>query len=299
MSENTQNEESKVEESAMEESNEEPKTEKVKKEKVKKEKPPKEKKDKKAPKMKKCSACHEEIPKKAKICPHCAAKQKGAPVPVILVAVLLLLMMTSVSILFFNFPVAPPFEVPFGRKPISDTTLGTGMQLTKEQEEAMLPVLEECGFTRISDVQMLTHDDEITTYIIHDTETIRYLEGDIVAEVDSASKVLRAITYKENDIYLSGHLITPVTEFYLDGAQRDVYLSACLDAVRARLEVPEAAVFPSKSGWQYSMDGDKVTVNSTVTVKTASGQESTRPFRVEFEGGSLVSFAFVVTGGGN
>ena len=74
MSENTQNEESKVEESAMEETNEEPKTEKVKKEKVKKEKPPKEKKDKKAPKMKKCSACHEEIPKKAKICPHCGSE---------------------------------------------------------------------------------------------------------------------------------------------------------------------------------------------------------------------------------
>ena len=44
----------------------------------KKEKTPKKEK---APKMKVCSACKEQIPKKAKLCPHCSAKQKTSILP--------------------------------------------------------------------------------------------------------------------------------------------------------------------------------------------------------------------------
>ena len=152
-----------------------------------------------------------------------------------------------------------PFELPFGAKHISDTVLGSGMELTEEQEEAMLPALAECGFTTISEVRKLSSNDAIATYAIQDTETIRYLDGEVVAVVDNVSKKLKSMTYKDYDIYLNGHLITPVTEFYLNAAQRDVYLSASLDAVRARLEIPETAVFPAKSKWVYTLEGEKVT----------------------------------------
>ena len=51
-------------------------------------------------------------------------------------------------------------------------------------------------------------------------------------------------------------------------------------------------MFPAKSAWKYAMDGEKVTVESTVTVKNTSGVEETRPFTVLFEKGEFVSVSF-------
>ena len=236
------------------------------------------------------------IPKKAKVCPHCAAKQKSNPLPLILVAVVLILATASVSILFFHFPFAPPFDVPFGAKNISDSVLGAGMELSKKEEEAVMAVLEECGFTsKIAEVRQLSAGETYTLYAVHDADTIRYLDGDVVVEVNNETKAVRTISYGSRDLYISGHVITPVTDYYLSGPERDVYLAVCLDAVKSRLDVPETAVFPSKSNWKYTMDGNKVTVNSTVSYKDPTGQESTVPFQVDFEDGAFVSFTFLST----
>lgn len=262
--------------------------------KEKKEKKEKKPKAEKAPKMKKCPGCQEEIPKKAKVCPHCAAKQKGGPLPLIIaLAAVVLAAGAAVSVFVFHFPIDPPF----GGPSISDTVLGAGMELTEEQEEAVLAVLETCGFTQITEVRELSDNGITATYAIEDTQTSRFLEGgDIVAQVADETKTVESIVFGEKDIYLSGHLIAPITDFYLSSAQRDVYLSACLTAVRARLDLPETAVFPSKSGWEYTMDGSKVSVRSTVTAKDTTGQEVKRAFQAEFEDGSFVSISF--EGGG-
>ncbi len=255
--------------------------------KEKKEKKEKKPKAEKAPKMKKCPGCQEEIPKKAKVCPHCAAKQKGGPLPLIIgAAAAVLVVGAAVSIFVFHFPIEPPF----GGPAISETVLGSGMKLTEEQEESMLTVLETCGFTQVTEVRQLSDNGIVSTYAIEDTQTSRFLEGgDIVVKVADEDKTVDSIVFGDEDIYLSGHLIAPITDFYLSSAQRDVYLSACLTAVRARLDLPETAVFPSKSGWEYTLNGNKVSVQSHVTFKSTSGQEVTRSFQAEFEDGSFVS----------
>ena len=62
--------------------------------------------------------------------------------------------------------------------------------------------------------------------------------------------------------------------------------------MKKELDVPETAVFPSRSGWTFEMDGGNVTVTSTVTAKDNSGQAVTRGFLALFEEGELVSLTF-------
>lgn len=279
------------------EAKKEKKPKKEKAPKPKKEKPPKkEKAPKKAkpPKMKKCHACKAEIPKKAKICPHCAAKQKGNPLPLILGLVLVLVLASGVSIFFFHFPFTPPFELPFMQKSITDTVLGQTMELSKKEEAAVVAIFTECGLGEITEAKPLSSDETSDSYNVNDRNTARYMEraNRIVVQLDKETKAVQSIACGNNSVYQDGELVAPVTNFYLGTEARDSYLSVCLTAVKSRLELPETAVFPAKSAWKYSMDGDKVTVESTVTVKNTSGIEETRPFMVEFEKGEFVSVSF-------
>lgn len=265
--------------------------------KPKKEKNPKKEKKEKAVKMKKCPACQQEIPKKAKVCPHCAAKQKKSILPLILALVLVLLLAAGVSIMVFHFPVAPPFELPFSLPfgaSTSKSYLGETMGLTSKQEKAVLAVFEECGFAEISEVSQVSSNSHSTSYAVQDTETAKYLDTEdaIVVQVDNESKAITSITFREYDIYANGQAVTPVTNFYLDLEARDEYLAATLSAVRARLEVPEAAVFPSRSHWSFALDGKHVTVQSSVTAIFEAGKEETKTFVAEFEDGELASLTF-------
>ncbi len=257
--------------------------------KPKKEKKEKKPKKEKAPKMMQCPACHEEIPKNAKVCPRCAVKLKRNVLPLILAAVLLLVIAAGVSIFVFHFPIDP---TTLGEGKSSDSVLAAEMDLSAKEEEAVLAVLEQCGFKEIIEATKVSSREGTTSYKVEDTETIRHLTGDAIVTLSDETKTVNHITCQDGDVYISGHLIKLVSDFYLSSAQRNTYLDASLEAVRARLEDPEDAVFPSKSNWQFSMEGKRVTVESSVTVKGANGKDVVRPFVVEFEDGSFSSFAF-------
>ena len=263
----------------------------------KKEKPEKAKKEnkpkkEKAAKTKVCPSCKAEIPKNAKLCPHCAAKQPKK-FPVVIAAVLaavLLLAGLSVSVFVFHFPIDPPFELPFG-KALSETELGQTMEVTSKQEEAILAVFEQCGIYPVREVKRLVSDDESATYAINDAETVHFpdTKDAIIVELNNKDKTVQSIDFQKHAVYRNGTVVAQATDFYLSSAQRDHYLSMCLTAVNARLPLPETASYPAKSGWNYTSDGDKVTVESTVTTKDANGTPVTQAFTVEFEEGEFVS----------
>lgn len=254
------------------------------------------KKEKKEEKTKICPGCQAEIPKKAKVCPNCAAKQKkGSPLPLALALAALLLVAAAVSVFVFHFPIDPPFELPFLNGGSPKSIVGETMGLSRKQEEAVLAVFTECGFENITEVKPLSVNSEGSSYSIDDIQTARFMEteDDIVVLIDGEAKTVDSITYMDHDIYRGGQVVEPVTELYLNLPMRDQYLSSTLAAVKARLDIPETAVFPSRSNWKYTTDGDKVTVQSSVTYKNASGQEETKDFLVEYENGDFVSFQFL------
>lgn len=282
------------------------KPEKEKKEKkAKKEKKPKKEKLPKpsSKKLKICPSCKAEIPKKAKACPHCAAKQKGKnPLIVILPMVLVLLAGAAVSVYMFHFPIAPPeklpFEVPFLSGPkISETVLGQGMELTEKQEEAVTAVFAQCGFKEISRVSPYAADSATTSYAVQDVNTERFMTArdPIVVQVENENKTVQSIMFQDNVIYANEEVVSQVTDYYMDMAERDVFMEAVLEEVKARLELPEVAVFPSRNHWNFYEEGNVLTVESTVTTKDGSGAETVRPFRARFEDGSFVSLTFTET----
>lgn len=287
--------------------------------KEKKEKPPKEKKEKKEKKAKKqklpkpsnkkvkvCPNCLAEIPKKAKACPHCAAKQKGKnPLLFVLPLLLVLVIGAGVSIYVFHFPIAPPaelpFEIPFLSGPkISETVLGQGMELTAKQEEAVNAVFSECGFKQITQVSKIGADSTTTSYAVEDADTERFMSTDdpIEVRVENETKTVQSITFQSNPIYADGEVVSQMTDYYMDMSERDVYMQAALDEVKARLDLPEVAVFPSRSHWTFQEEeGDVLIVSSTVTTKGGSGAETVRPFQVRFQEGSFVSVTFTEQNG--
>lgn len=264
---------------------------------AKKEKPEKAKKEKKpkkekAAKTKVCPSCKAEIPKNAKLCPHCAAKQpKKFPVVIAAAAAVLLLAVgLSVSVFVFHFPIDPPFELPFG-KALSETELGQTMEVTSKQEEAILAIFEQCGIYAVREVKRLVSDDESATYAINDAETVHFSDTKdaIIVELSNKDKTVQSIDFQKHAVYRSGTVVAQATDFYLSSAERDNYLSMCLTAVNARLPLPETASYPAKSAWSYTTDGNKVTVESTVTTKDSNGTPVTQAFTAEFEDGEFVS----------
>lgn len=274
---------------------EEKKEKKPKKEKPpKKEKAPKKEKPPKPPKTKICPECQSEIPKKAKICPHCAAKQKSK-FPVILVvvaAVVVILAAGFVSVFIFHFPVDPPFDLPLSAS-IADTPLAAAMELTKKEEASVTAVFEECGIREITDAKVRSANANSSVYILNDEETSLYLDTKdcIIVQMDNATKTIDSINFQDNPVYRNGQVVAQVTDFYLGTTERDEYLSLTLPAVKDKLDLPETAVFPSKSHWEYIMEDENsgVTVRSTVTTKNATGGEETRTFEAKFEKGKLIS----------
>lgn len=262
--------------------------------KPKKEKPPKKEKAPKPPKTKICPACKAEIPKKAKLCPHCAAPQKNTfpMVLVIVIALLLVLAAGSVSIFIFHFPIDPPFDLPIGAS-IADTPLAAAMELTKKEEEAVTAVFEECGIQRITDARVRSSNANSSVYVLSDVETSLYPETRecIIVQIDNATGAIDSINFEDHPVYRNGQVVAQVTDFYLGTEERDTYLSLTLPAVKGKLDLPETAVFPSKSHWEYTMEEENngVTVRSTVTTKTANGGAETRDFEAVFEKGKLVS----------
>ena len=114
-----------------------------------------------------------------------------------------------------------------------------------------------------------------------------------MVQMKNATKTIDSVQFQDHSIYAHGQVVSPITDYYLDMAERDIYLSLTLTAVKSRLEVPEAAVFPSKSSWEYTMgEGTQVTVRSTVTCRDASGKEEERAFVAHFEDGAFASLEF-------
>lgn len=281
-----------------------------KEKKAKKEKPAKEKKAKKEKlpkpsnnKVKVCPECLAEIPKKATVCPHCSSQQKArSPLPLMLPLFLLLLLGAAFSVIGFQYPVAPPFEVPFeipflSGPQISETPLGQGMELTAEQEEAVMVIFDQCGLKEITQVDKVGEDRTTTFYAVQDGNTSRFMDPDdpITVRIVNEDKTVRSIIYRNLPLYANDQVLDVITEHYMDMSERDVYMQIVLNEVKDRLELPEVAVFPSRPYWVFKEDGRTLTVESYVTTKDGSGGEEKRPFKAIFEKGKFQSLTFLAS----
>lgn len=167
--------------------------------------------------------------------------------------------------------------------------LAKELELTTDQEAAMLDIFTQCGIGEITSASKFQSGEDHTSYHLKDEETDAYKAGTIVIWVNNNTKAVESIHFQDYDIYLNGTVVAPITNFYVNSADRDSYRVSAQLAVNQLLNYPDTAKYPAISGWRFGIEEGVVIVQSSVTSKNALGVEATLNFQVKFESGTIIS----------
>lgn len=231
-------------------------------------------------KLKKCKFCHSDVEKKEKVCPNCGRKIKRRR----WIFPLLILVVFCVA-----FNAAVNSGTSSSGSSTSKSILGKTMQLSTEQETAMIDIFTQCGIGEITSATEFQSGDDHTSYHLKDEETSAYKSGTIVVWVSNASKTVESIYFHDQDIYLNGTVLAQVTDFYVNSADRDNFRVSSQLAVNQLLNYPDTAKYPAISGWAFALEDGIVIVQSSVEAKNAFGVEESLSFQVKFENENIVS----------
>ena len=129
------------------------------------------------------------------------------------------------------------------------------MDLTDEQEAAVLALFEQCGILEIKEVTQVQAGESRTSFWVDDVETASYKGGDntIVVWLNNESKAVEEIYFHDNDIYVDGQVMAQVSDFYVSSTLRDEYRVTCQMIIKQCLSYPDTAEFQSASGWSYGV----------------------------------------------
>lgn len=171
------------------------------------------------------------------------------------------------------------------------STLAKELELSSDQESAMLEILQSCGIGEITSASLFQSGEDRTSYHLFDEETAHYkgAENAIVVWVDNTSKEIQEIYFRDHDIYLNGEVVSSVTAYYVNSEDRDNYRVSAQLAVKECLNYPDTAKFPAISGWKFGIEDGIVIVQSSVTAQNALGAEGKNDFQVKFQNGTIVS----------
>lgn len=171
------------------------------------------------------------------------------------------------------------------------SVLAKELGLSSDQEATMIEIFSKCGIGEITSVTEFQSGEDHTSYHLDDEETAFYSGADntIVVWVDNDRKVVEAIYFHDQDIYLNGEVLDQVTNYYVNSENRSEYRVAAQMAVKELLNYPDTANFPAISGWAFGVEENTVVVQSSVTSKNAFSIEDTLDFQVKFDSGNIIS----------
>lgn len=169
------------------------------------------------------------------------------------------------------------------------SVLASELDLTTEQENSMLEIFSQCGIGEITSASKFQDGEGHTSYHLKDEETDAYKAGTIVVWVNNTTKAVESIFFQDEDIYLDGTVVAPITNYYVNSADRDSYRVSAQLAVNKLLNYPDTAKYPAISGWRFGIEEGVVIVQSSVTAKNALDVESTSDFQAKFTNGTITS----------
>lgn len=169
--------------------------------------------------------------------------------------------------------------------------LAKTVDLDSSQEENILKIFESCGIGEITSVSVFQEGESHTSYHVEDKETEVYKDADntIVVWINNSDKTVESIYFHDQDIYVNDAVIAPITDYYVNSADRDEYRVTVQLAIKELLNYPDTAKFPAISGWAFEIEDGTIIVQSTVTAKNALNMESTSAFQAKFVSGSMTS----------
>jgi len=255
-----------------------------------------------------CPECKKAISNKATACPNCGypikstttnlqiqqinpqtpskpkKKGHGCLSTIFIVFFIFLMLGIILNILMIKFPQD-------ASSTNQQSILAKTMDLDSDQEANMLKILEACGIGEVTSVSVFQSGEDQTSYYLEDKEIEVYkgAEYDVVIWVDNTNKTINSIYFHDQDIYLDGKMITPITDYYVNSSDRDKYRVATQLAITELLNYPDTAEFPAISGWVFEIEDDTIIVQSTVTAKNAFNMESTSTFQAKFVSDSITS----------
>ena len=175
----------------------------------------------------------------------------------------------------------------------SRSELAQVMNLTEDQETAMLSLFDICGIGKLSSVKQVQVGEERTSYLIDDEETSAYrgVDNTIVVWVDTKTKIVQEIYFSNETIYADGEVKGQVTDYYISKEARDTYRTVAQMYVNQCLNYPDTAKYPSRSEWAFGVRDGLDVVQSTVTAQNAFGVPDTMKFSISFNrsNGAIVS----------
>jgi len=200
-------------------------------------------------------------------------KRKGCLIPSLIIAVIF----TGALI----FGITQIIQNP--EKYQNKSTLAKTLDLNSDQEAAILEVFEKCGIGEIKKVELFQEGEEHSSYNITDNE----ISG-IVVWI-SNKKEIESIYFRDNDIFVNGEMISPVTAYYVNSIDKDRYRTASQEAIKQVLNYPDTAKFQGITKWKFGIEEGIIIVQSSVTAKNAFGVEDTLDFQVKFENSIVIS----------
>ena len=251
----------------------------------------------------KCPECGKEISNQAQACPHCGHPvQATVPTPPIPPQPAPapkkkkgLGCLAPILIIFFLFVFGLVVGLSQATKnPVQheeQSLLAKTMELDSSQEASMLKIFNDCGIGEITSASVFQAGEDQTSYYLEDAEVAVYrgAEYDIVVWVDNATKSIESIYFHSQDIYIDGEVLSPITAYYVNSADREKYRVSSQLAVQQLLNYPDSAEFPAIKGWAFGVEDGIVIVQSNVTAKNAFNMSSTYAFQVKFDSGNIVS----------
>lgn len=172
------------------------------------------------------------------------------------------------------------------------------MDLTEDQEAAVLSIFEQCGVGELSSVKLFHEGDDRSSYYVDDTDTARYRGADytIVVWVDNASKTVQEIYFHDETIYADSEVKAQITDYYVSYEASENYRVSAELLIEKCLNYPDTAKYPSRSGWRFGVIDGLDVAQSTVTAQNAFGVSEKIEFTIRFERSTGTAVSLVLGG---
>lgn len=181
---------------------------------------------------------------------------------------------------------------------VTRSELAKAMDLTEEQETAVLTLFESCGIGELSSVELFQASEDRTSYYVNDKETAAYSGADktIIVWVENESKSVQEIYFDDITIYADGEVKAQVPDYYISEEARNTYRTAAQMYVNQCLNYPDTAKYPGRSEWRFGVHDGLDVVQSTVTAQNAFGVTDTMQFTIKFNRSSGEVVSLVLDG---
>ena len=114
--------------------------------------------------------------------------------------------------------------IPTDSTPNTVSMFARELQLNQEQKATMQDIFTQCGIGEITSVKSIQHAETKSSYWLTDNETEFYGKGSdyaIVVWVDNETKQIKEIYFHDQNIYIDGKVVTPITQYYVNEEARD------------------------------------------------------------------------------